>query len=117
MQLGLRPRLQARPSLVDLIEQARSPPASAATETLTASLEQAQLDEATTVQALDQPLPTSPTTTELQPSSPPLSTPTISFSIAEAVTDAKGDAPAPEKTVKMPPVRAAAREPATPPTY
>lgn len=78
MQLGLRPRLKARPSLVDLLNRAKSPPASPApgSETGTAAAPGqrpsssravappplARLEEAA-VQALAQPLPTSPTST------------------------------------------------------
>ncbi|ETS79605.1 V-type proton ATPase catalytic subunit A [Pestalotiopsis fici W106-1] len=65
MQLGLRPRLHARPSLVDLVNRAKSPPASPATgaEAVAAvATPLARLEEAA-VQALTQPLPTSPTST------------------------------------------------------
>ncbi|KAH8652402.1 V-type proton ATPase catalytic subunit A [Xylariales sp. PMI_506] len=63
MQPGLRPRLKARPSLVDLIERARSPPASPAspaTEPAAAS----GFFERAVVQALALPLPTSPTASD-----------------------------------------------------
>lgn len=71
MQLGLRPRLHARPSLVDLVNRAKSPPASPATGAKAADTQiatvatpppLARLEEAA-VQALTQPLPTSPTST------------------------------------------------------
>ncbi|KAK9419820.1 putative H(+)-transporting two-sector ATPase [Seiridium unicorne] len=120
MQLGLRPRLQARPSLVDLLERARSPPASPATVAATPPPARlAQLEEAA-VQALGQPLPTSPTSDDkdLRPSSsstssfsPPssstplspqqLPTPTISISLADA--EAAQRPRTPVKTVSMAP--------------
>jgi hypothetical protein len=126
MQLGLRPRLKARPSLVDLLERARSPPASPGTEVATPPLARlARLEEAA-VQALGQPLPTSPTADDKDlnlstssassfhspdnhRSSTPQSpqqlppTPTISISLAEG--EAAQRPRTPEKTVKMAPVR------------
>lgn len=134
MQLGLRPRLKARPSLVDLLERARSPPASPATEAATPPLARAslgarlaQLEEAA-VQALDQPLPTSPTSDDKDlststsistvssfgspsHSSTPLSpqqlppTPTISISLPKAEAAQKSRSPEKTVSVNMAPVR------------